>query len=562
MTNPTSYAFFDCNRTHLPPRLMYKSELVLRISVDEGRIAIQLNSVLNDDDGVVSEQLEEERVITLHVNDSGDKYIRAVGKDYKGRESEWAFDVSRSWVANEKIGMNSEAKTLVNDAVGEWLGLKSKNYLLGKNSPWAFYPALRSLPVWKQIESGDWHAERTVMSFMASLTMVACRTERIADALRDNSNWEAFISDITKERRDATNTLALVSQCVLEEPRLLEFAALDTGIPFSKLWREEKEAVQAYGESFAAFDKHAIHLMLQFLPEDAKAEATKMILVTLKEWNKVRVRQTKFRQAASSFISPFNRVPEKLKSSLAFKLFESLQKCSSTMQDILVGYYKTPTACVPTSFVGAYNEWFYELVFQPSIVSDASSNDVLKLHKVLFGVECSELQFPELDFYETDRQTTFCHLKWRFDTVQEAQAPLVFANIAPLLSAFPESKENSTAYNEYVDAEGYHGMMPKGTLYSLDDMITALKLGAEVIDIALHKLGRETSPENRYSYLTMSDPHRNYENTWFYYDLGVTEVGKITALKEAGITDVGEILTYAQLPDEMFYEIIGLQLQH
>lgn len=553
MTNPSSYAF-DCNRDDMPLHLMGEPSLILRLSVSDDRISIRLNRVITDDSGVISEELAEGRVMTLHVNASGEKYVRAVEIDGDGAESEWPFDVSRKWVVS-KIGLTDEATALINNAIGEWLGIKDGGYFLGRNGPWAFYPALRSLSIWKKINSRDWHAERTMMTLMAYLSMVASRTGRIREALRGNSDWRSFVGDITKESSGDSDELTLVSKRILEEPSLLEFAMLDTEIPFSKLWRDEKEAMQAYADSFITFNKQAIHLMFEFLPTDAKAEAVQLLLMMLGEWNKVRPRHNKYREGVFAFSDAFARVPEELKSTLALEFFEHLRKSSSTIRTDLAEYNKTPTKFLPANFASVYSEWFYEFVFQPSIVSDASAADVVELHNTLFGVDvCSELEF-----YETNQQTTFCHLKWRFDTVQDAVPPLIFANLAPLVYAFPESKENnSTPNNEYVDAEGYQGIMPSGSLYSPDDMVTVLKLGAETIDRALYKLGREATPENRYSYLTMCDPDRNYESTWLYYDLGVTDPHKIAALKKADITDVDEILTYAQLPDKMFYEFIAL----
>lgn len=549
MTNSTSYTF-ECNRAELPVHLKDEPKLALHLTVSEDRIVIRLNSVLTDDAGVVYDRLAEKRVITLHVNASGKKYLRAVQTDSVGREHEWAFDVSRKWVINN-LGMPFGAKLIFNDAVCKWLGSNSRDYIARENGPWAFYPALRTLPVWKAGYSNDWHVERLVLNLMSSLSVVECRTGRLRDALTGNSDWNSFICDVIKETTDdSIETMALIVNNSADEPSLLEIAALGTGRPFSKLCQDDWEAVRAYAVSFSSFDKHAIHFMLEHLPEEMKADTTQTLLLMINAWKTTGHGFAEPLRRESDTSGPFVRVPEELQRDLALELYKSLKNSGVLMKNDLDEYFEIPTRFLPTQLQDSYHDWFYEIVFQPSIASDASKEDVIELHKTLFGVECSELEF-----YETDKQTTFCHLR----AEQEDQPLVIFATLATLIHAFPESKESSLNYNEYVDAEGCSEVMPQGAIYSPDDMVAVLKLGAETVDRALNSLDREITPDNRCAYLTLPPPLRDHKNSWRYYDLGVKEPGKISALRKACVTDVDEITPYAQLPDEMFYEIIGLR---
>jgi hypothetical protein len=114
---------------------------------------------------------------------------------------------------------------------------------------------------------------------------------------------------------------------------------------------------------------------------------------------------------------------------------------------------------------------------------------------------------------------------------------------------------SESVFNRVVDSG--KSVSVKGELYSLDDILEIIEKGVVATDAELTKLGRERTPQNRATFLSMSG-ERQFQDSWILYDYGVTDPERITALKSAEIFKREEVQEYNSLPDEMFYELISL----
>lgn len=98
------------------------------------------------------------------------------------------------------------------------------------------------------------------------------------------------------------------------------------------------------------------------------------------------------------------------------------------------------------------------------------------------------------------------------------------------------------------------------TVHSLDDLLFVIEEGAKRAEEHLERLGRKISLENKVSYLSFPGNERKFRNTWRYYDLGITDLDRILALKQAKIHSKEDIIAYGGLPDEMFKELVQLRV--
>lgn len=548
MTSPSSssYVFYDEKLN--PEEERTEGAKLARVVVSDTKITRHSKVLLKSEtSGILYEKTTAKQEFSLHVNRNGEKYLKSYGHGFNGfvdNSFDMYVDGNKPLVASNIL--NGKCGSLIRETILKWVGSEYLNQTPKEYKNKIMFPALRD-------ETFPQNSE--IQMVLAQLQMASYP---VTKALRENNSWDSFLADICKSTVKTGGDVSLVKQY---PEALLPIAVMDLGSPFSVLYQaasRDWDTVLKLSKAFDGLDLTYLRFMFKNLPQVDKFKAWQTLfnLTALHEKNKLK--------AASfirySYVDPrvdLSSVPAKLRSALAKTLAKQLTKAHGEM--------KTGSSSglldshITTGLNDTCRRWFAKHVLAPQMKTRTTIEDLESRFAELFGVELQQTK-STLKFIKTGK-TIFCLMS----------EPNTFLSVLSRSSESPDvlrTLENM-AFNNCPKGRGtrdLNGYIYKeqlvtlsGRVYSVSDIMDIIEKGVRKTDLALNKLSRKITPENRLAFLTMGSQQRKFKNTWKYYDLGVTDNAKILALKSNKITKKEDIQTYSALPDEMFYELLALE---
>lgn len=542
MSNLPSYVFYtESNGDVCLPSQLKAGVKVFRVTVTKNKITIVkkiLRRVLVDGAAQLTEHFDEKRIISLHTNSHGQKYIKVFRCGDKG-------DIQNDWsmlIQDDLIGGNfevsKECEECIERIICGWFDHEYECKWTAKQGKQLLFPALR------RFETGLDFRDKTLRATLISLEM---GTKRCFKELRNNKDWPSFVARMAKSETKVYEAASILAH----KPALLHFAALNTGESFVEYYRSNPSEVEAYSSAFDIFEMKCMDLMFNHLPRMKKPFAARLVLA---------LAQKNITQGSASqwtYVDPapeiFALIPSGLKKGLAAAFLASLQEFYQRTEDTFATVIDTVMR--NSDLKNTFAHWVWEKMSEPSLSSSSTIANVRERCVELFATDYIEFNSELLT---SKNGVTFCHLLGT-EKIHSTGETDVFAELSLIVDDdILNSGVVSWSGNIYPTQSGRSSRLP-GRLYSTDEVITILEQGAEEIDDILRGLGRPTTPANRGAYLRYGHVSRTLKSTWRYYDLGVTTPLKVLALRRCRITSESDIATYAQLPDEMFYELIQLQ---
>lgn len=538
MTSPSSYVFLVApNSVACLPSQLQAGFRVFRVTVTKSKITIRKNVLRRTDpQDVLLEHLEEKRVISLHTNGYGEKYLKFIrgGDVTTSNDNDWSLRMTDS-LMGEYFGSSRECEECVERIICDWFNHEYEFKWSAKQGLRLFFPLFR------RFESGLNPDGLTLRSALATLETF---TGRCLKELRANRDWLSFTASMMKSETHKHQSAGILAR----NPTLLCFATLNTGESFVELFQDDRSGVEAYATAFNAFEMNCMRVMFEHLPHVGKPPATQLVLALAKiNTSKVEASSSWSYSYRDPAAKVFALIPRGLKKGLAETFYSSLQR-----------FFRLHSVSSPdnTNLQEVFERWLWENVSEPALRSTLPVTDVRERCVSLFGIDFTEFHS---EIITTQSGTTFCHLSGTPEEVPCAESD-VFAQLTLILREQPSLSRVAgwAGHNKCIDQRGRTTIM-RGSLYSLDDVMTVLEQGAKVLDDILSSLGRSATSENRGAYLEFGHRARNLKSTWRYFDLGITDPMKVLALRRCRVAEESDIRTYAQLPDEMFYELIQLQ---
>lgn len=553
MTDKTSHVFHSVDehsnpvlaRVFITPNTIAVSERVLRETITPG---------------VMTEVVLHRLYYELKTNTHGDKYLKITRKfdtiteddvslpTLKRKELVWSnyYIVLDNW---------SELENVINETICEWFDYP-KDTELGTIKAGLLFPALRNLESMNAKYKAMFNPQD-----LSALNLALGRKSRVAQALRGNSDWASFVKDLCSEEA-IVNEEDVDDILSLPDLGLFHLATMRLGMSIS----EANQLGTATSDFLSTFtsegDRRCIRFMLEYLPDSQRLFSTELVFDIATRF--IKLKQSGYtisteRASAdlmsiwrSRWVLPVQRIPTNLRPALAQALLERLSEGvepSITQVEEEKDQRPDGVHSIELNLFETFTHWFAEYVVEPSLQTQLTQYDVEKRCGELFGPDFSDLS--QYILFDNSKTGMF----WHHNPANMG------ADMALLLQS---ALRRSAAYHEihlgydcYMSSEGKL-ITQKEAIYSLDYLMDLIEISAKETDKALIKLGRAVTTENRVAYLTFHPSERGVKSSWHYYDLGVTESRKIVALKMCKIANEDDIRTYAALPDELFYELIGL----
>ena len=214
-----------------------------------------------------------------------------------------------------------------------------------------------------------------------------------------------------------------------------------------------------------------------------------------------------------------------------------------------------------TSLIETARYWYAGKFFEPRMrtertVAEVEARFFELFHSVPWGHILLTPDYFSVKWTETSDGLRFCSFPpfVKFPEPEHTELLLLLDTIVPDKA---RPKMVGAGFNAYVEDGKVRPV--QGTVFSTEDILSLIEAGVEAVDAELVRLDRPVTPENRTAYLLMDPVERRFKNTWFYYDLGVTDNHKVIAFKKSGIKDKKKVGMYNALPHEMFYELLSLE---
>lgn len=559
MTRETSHAFYS--KPSVPPK---ENSTFVKVIVQPAKITVSERVLRqNGHSEKLSEVVLSRKFYELETNSHGDKYLKVFTQTFEskdGRRYDSTVDLLNLGSVESLLGGFSlritefiteppELKTFLRNSIMRWFSEDSSAPLLP-----ILFPALKDLG--ESIDPSERLKQSEILRSVL-LTMEAEMSEKkfaeVRNALRDSSNWESFIRTVCSEEVVASDEdVATISQ----HPSLLRLATWKLGFTISE--------VQKMGETPYSFmitflsnkvDYSCLQFMLDYLPENQRSGAVTLMFDLSRRYVKAKregKNNSSFRTGNTwlpKVILPVERVPQTVRPILAQDLLNRLRYGFEPQIANIENGITATWAPVTTDLYETFSKGFAKHVVEPTLKSDLTVDDIENRFKELFG-----FSFPleEGSYIHTSRTGKL----WTDDSNQ------VSSLLERLKSPFRNSFSSGFTNKCYYLAESGEYCALHQDIYSLDALMNLIEIAAERINKKLVKLGREVNATNRGAYLNLGHRERNSRTAWRYYDLGVTNAHKIVALKMLKIRSDAEIQMYAQLPDDIFFEILSLIDSH
>lgn len=546
MTSPSSYVFYSIAN---PSRTRQEGTELSRVFITENKITLYSKEIVRTaKSGVLFEKIKHQTTYSLNENSSGVKYLKRYTKSAGGSFTDSSLEAVMSGGIYNNVLVSNTAdyacRVLIEKTILNWFDIKFKERAIESHKAKLLFPAMRdeSFPRNEALSK--------------TLGTMQKATSNVTKALRESDSWEDFILHVGHQTVHTMEDVSIVKDHPNE---LLPIADMELP-PLSVLYAQSREALLNVVSTFTPHDRSLIRFMFKNLPPDSRVEA----LVTLLALSKVHLEcftkdmNSRYFSMYHSLESSLKRVPSNRRGELAEKLLNSFtgnyiqgQRGPVVFQDNFI----------VTQLSHTFRYWFAQEILEPNLMAKTTIEDIDARFVELFDVPLSGNDSP-VKFHKKEK-LNFCSLHAFFASgkVRSYDGNDLFVSLCALVDK--NRPQDKGARADLYPLNGYVGedrvFVPvSGGLYSLDDLMQIIKLGVAKLDDILSKIGRELTPANRTSFLNFRDKERKFKNTWKYYDLGVTDVTKILALKKAKVTRKDDIQTYNELPDEMFNELIAL----
>lgn len=546
MTSPSSYVFYSIAN---PSRTRQEGTELSRVFITENKITLYSKEIVRTaKSGVLFEKIKHQTTYSLNENSSGVKYLKRYTKSAGGSFTDSSLEAVMSGGIYNNVLVSNTAdyacRVLIEKTILNWFDIKFKERAIESHKAKLLFPAMRdeSFPRNEALSK--------------TLGTMQKATSNVTKALRESDSWEDFILHVGHQTVHSMNDVSIVKDHPNE---LLPIADMELP-PLSVLYAQSREALLNVVSTFTPHDRSLIRFMFKNLPPDSRVEA----LVALLALSKVHLEcftkdmNSRYFSMYHSLESSLKRVPSNRRGELAEKLLNSFtgnyiqgQRGPVVFQDNFI----------VTQLSHTFRYWFAQEILEPNLMAKTTIEDIDARFVELFDVPLSGNDSP-VKFHKKEK-LNFCSLHAFFASgkVRSYDGNDLFVSLCALVDK--NRPQDKGARADLYPLNGYVGedrvFVPvSGGLYSLDDLMQIIELGVAKLDDILSKIGRELTPANRTSFLNFRDKERKFKNTWKYYDLGVTDVTKILALKKAKVTRKDDIQTYNELPDEMFNELIAL----
>lgn len=549
MTNPSSYEFYSLRN---PLRERKEGTEVYRVFVTEKKITVYSKVIVKTaKSGVLFEKVLSQQTFSLHENRNGASYLKRFNKSPGGSINDTSLEAAlpiRTALDPNLIAFNipSPCRILVEETILGWFGYDYTENLLSQLQDKLLFPALND---------PEFPRDATLAK---TLTELQVMTSVVTKALRENDSWIDFILDVGHRTVHTMEDISIVKDHPNE---LLPISDIELP-PLSALYEKNSEALLNVVSTFTPHDRSLIRFMFKNLPLESRFEALVAMLALSKVHLECFTKNRSFRYASryQSLESALKRVPSNRRGELAEKLLKSFtgNYISAQGNDGPVAFQDD---FIITQLSHTFRYWFAQEILEPNLMAKTTIEDIDARFVELFDVPLSGNDSP-VKFHKKEK-LNFCSLHAFFASgkVRSYDGNDLFVSLCALIDKNRPQDKGTRA--DLYPLNGYVGedrvFVPvSGGLYSLDDLMQIIDSGIAILDEKLVKMGRTITPDNRRAFLNLRSRERDFRNTWKYYDLGVTDVTKILALKKAKITSKRDILTYKELPDEMFYELTAM----
>lgn len=531
MTSPSSYLFFDRNKPFLQLGAHFQ-----RAYVTDDKITIYRKQFIRTRKaGVPFEQILGQTTYKLCTNKLGQKYLQILSRNKSAKFSDYAL---MGTLGLQTTSLYPECRDLLTKTLEGWLGSLSESGGISEGQAKRLL-----LPAYR-----DTSFPKLAGTFLNDLNN---STGMVTKALRDNDSWGGFVKSLCGDTVRTDSDVELLRR----QPSLLRFAVMKLGTTiseFNSMANPDNDPfkVQTLSSMFTGTEYSCLAFMFKNLPKSDKEAGLRLMVECAKMGRDGLIPQNK--QIAGGKL-PYKCVPVRLRPKLAQVILASLSESHEQLtQNVALDVW--PMA-------ERIRTWFAMNVTMPSLQTELTVSDIKTRFTEILGKEYPEdawlVRFCSADDLE------FCTIEDRSrpEPIRPADVFTDFMNLVKPSQMKGLYSTSTTSFNGYM-SEGEFKSLVK-PIYSLDDLLAIVNEAAAELDRRLAKLGRDITPANRVSYLSFANQRdglkeRDYKNTWFYYDLGITEVEQIWRYKKAKLRSKKEVELYKELPEEMFNELTAL----
>lgn len=267
------------------------------------------------------------------------------------------------------------------------------------------------------------------------------------------------------------------------------------------------------------------------------------------------------RNAQDTLITNLKTIPVTHRRTFAKRFFAFLEQ---DMEQVAVAQREEPDWIEKAAYSF---ERSYALVCVLGAVATDEVKTCLSTAKELFGVDLSkgmhfklvERADPEFAYFNLDKRGgIFVHPSPYGSNENYKDSDKVLKSLLSNYSqlGYLAKKVYNPALIKSLEVMGEkvsYPLLPAGVEASL-------KKAAEKIDVELERLGVESTPQNRFLYLTLPSHLSRYKINWKFFLLGITGSEEIALFKKAGILSKRELSEWgeaaAALPRDMYAELV------
>lgn len=545
MTSPSSYEFYQRSNVL---RERKEGTQLYRVFITDKKITVYSKTIIRTAKSqVLFEKVVEQKTFSLHKNHKGELYLKSFNRSAGGSIT----DMSLSLVLNKRQltallppSMPEDCKLLVEKTILGWFGYEHSDETLYNLQDKLLFPAFKDTTFPRGL------------GIDLVLSDLQKKTSRVTKALRESSSWNEFVMNLCPTAH-TLNDVAVINDNY--PSKMLPIAVMELP-PMSALFSTYGDTLHHVVDTFNKMDVSLLAFMFKNLPSEDRIVGLKTML-SLTNFHLQNFKESNFYQYSNhEFIeNSLNKVPAKLRPELARKLLKTLVGIDAHIKDTGLASFKD--TYLITYLTNAFRHWFAEEVLESQLKTVAQIDDlddrfmelfgvpfpkaspIIKFHEIVKGEESGDLEFYSIN----TGQLLVKNPEYHYD---------MLGSLMSLGSLIPQ-RGLYGVMNGYVGEDGTF-VPVSGDLHSIDDIMDMVESGTKTVDSHLVRIGREVTPENRRAFLAFRHKERKFKNSWKYYDLGVTDVKKILAFKKAKITSKRDILTYNELPDEMFYELTAM----
>lgn len=547
MSSPSSYEFY--HRSNVLRERKEGTQLY-RVFITDKKITVYCKTIIRTSKSqVLFEKIVEQKTFSLHKNHKGELYLKSFNRSAGGSIT----DMSLSLALNKRprntnnllpSSMPDDCKLLVEKTILAWFGYEHSAETLYQMQDRLLFPAFK-----------DETFPRGLGTDLA-LSELQKVTSRVTKTLRESSSWNEFVMNFCPTAH-TLNDVAIINDNY--PSKMLPIAVMELP-PMSALFPTYGDTLQHIVDTFNKMDVSLLAFMFRNLPPNDRIVGLETML-SLTNFHLQNFKGNGFYQYSSheSIENSLNKVPAKLRPELARQLLKTLVGTDAHIKDTGLASFKD--TYLVTYLTNAFRHWFAQEVLESQLKTVAQIEDLDNRFMELFGVSFPKtspiIKFHEIVGTEETEDLEFYSINTGQLLVQNPEYHYDMLGSLMSLGAPVPQRGLYGVMNGYIGEDGTF-VPVSGDLHSIDDIMDMVESGTKTVDSHLARIGRAVTPENRRAFLGFRHKERKFKNSWKYYDLGVTDVKKILAFKKAKITSKRDILTYKELPDEMFYELTAM----